>query len=400
MLFYLIIMYLLRETFAVTITMSDGSLYVPTTPIPHRTSEEMEKERGARETAELNVRGECMRRVGRARLVVRKRMAEMEERCERILREMKDVMTYTIRSVEEEVRDCEKDVWIPPRQYTEIVNRSTNESVDGNNVTTLKRNLMAANIEVEQEIDSDEEVTITRRATKVIKRSEEEKDLLIVCGKSVLLFAGEENEQVRQDVINSMILAQLAADKAVINYKQQHGTGVTVLDELKCFFDTFVQVYLHMNWVNTGYDVQEAKVSGNDLSVDKVLIEIVDAIGNEEEKSKLKKAIKALSLLPTEDERIKLWRKSTIEAGKGQFLVHVCTIDARGSATMKTSMIGVSTKRDITDVLFFKWRQDEASVYKAEHTMMLGGHSIDNMREVIQAKIQQVNKTFIQSIPF
>ena len=172
------------------------------------------------------------------------------------------------------------------------------------------------------------------------------------------------------------------------------------MDELKCFFDRFVQVYLHMNWVNTGFEVQEAKVSGNNLSVDKVLLEIVDAIGNEQEKKKLKRAIEALKKIPAEDERIKLWRKSTVESGKGQFLVHVCTIDARGSAIMKTSRIGVSTKEDITDVLFLKWRDDQASVYKAEHTMMLGGHSMDNMREIIQNKIQSVNKTFIESIPF
>ena len=90
---------------------------------------------------------------------------------------------------------------------------------------------------------------------------------LFVCEKSLLLFVGEDNAQVKQDVTNSLILAQLNADKHVQDFKTNAGSAPFVLESLKEWFAKFQESFHHFNWVDIGFDVAELKSSGNDLSV-------------------------------------------------------------------------------------------------------------------------------------
>lgn len=251
-----------------------------------------------------------------------------------------------------------------------------------------------------------------RNATNstIVKRSKDgsmdtmieadKKDKLLLCDNSIILFVGEANEVVRSDVTNSLILAQLNADRQMVAFKQRIGSAPFMIDCLREWFRVFQETFQHMNWVDTGYQVEQAAIEGNALTIEKILLDIIESIGNEEEKSKFKKALSVLKSLPSDDDRMTLFSRRSAERDMSQFLVHIVYIDGRGSATMKSSMIGISTKETVTNALWFEWRDGGTRVYKAEHTMMLGSHAFDRMRPVIAAKIQQINETYVNQIPF
>lgn len=223
---------------------------------------------------------------------------------------------------------------------------------------------------------------------------------ITLCDKSIILFAGEPNERVRTDVTNCLILAQLNADKQLLAYKTNVSAPHSVIECLKEWFRVFQQTFLHMNWVDTGFQVDEAEVKGDTLSVDKVLLEVIEAIGSEEEKGRMHKAMQVLKSLPETDERLSLFKRRTVQRDMTQFLVQMVTIDKRGSATIKSTMIGLSTKMDVTNVLWFQWSDTETRVFKTEHTMMLGSKTFEGLRPVIESKIQKINETYVNQIAF
>lgn len=226
------------------------------------------------------------------------------------------------------------------------------------------------------------------------------RDQLLFCDNSIILFVGEKNESVRTDVTNSLILAQLNADKQMLTFKEKVGKSILATAAMEEWMRVFQETFSHMGWVDTGFEVTKASAAGNNLSVEKVLVDIIESIGNDQEKSTFKKAMVALKGLPQEDERMTLFKRRTMERDFTQFLVHLVYIDGRGSAMMKTSMVCVSTKQTITNVLWFTWNDAGTQVFKAEHNMMLGARAFDLIRPAITQRILKINETYVNSIPF
>lgn len=242
------------------------------------------------------------------------------------------------------------------------------------------------------------EPNVVLPSNPVVSKSPNDKFLL--CDNSIILFVGEQNEAVRTDVTNSLILAQLNADKQMLAFKQKVGASIMPASAMEEWMRVFQETFAHIGWVDTGFEVTRAQAVGNDLSMEKILLNVIDAIGNGEEKTTFRKAMAVLKTLPNEDEKISLFRRRTVEKDFTQFLVHLVYIDGRGSATMKTSMLCVSTKQAVTNVLWFTWSDTGTQVFKAEHTMMLGARSFDLIRPTIVKKVLQINETYVNAIPF
>lgn len=224
-------------------------------------------------------------------------------------------------------------------------------------------------------------------------------DKMTLCDRSLVLFTGEVNETVRKDVTDSLVLAQLNADKRLAEFKSRNKDATTLMC-LKEWFGKYQETFTHMSWVDTGYQVQEARVDGNGLSVQKVLLDIVESIGNKEEQDTFKKAIAALKGLDQGDNRLQIFEHRTTTHDITQLLVQFVYIDKRGAATMKSTMIGISTKQSMTNVLWFEWSDSDTTVYKTEHTMMLGPNMFDSLRPTVVAKVAKINATYINDIAF
>lgn len=224
-------------------------------------------------------------------------------------------------------------------------------------------------------------------------------DKMTLCDRSLVLFTGEQNETVRKDVTDSLVLAQLNADKHLTEYKRRNKDATTMMC-LKEWFGKYQETFTHMSWVDTGYEVQEARVEGDGLSVQKVLLDIVESIGNNEEQATFKKAIAALKTMNDKDERLKIFERRTFMQDVTQLLVQFVYIDKRGAATMKSTMLGLSTKQTVANVLWFEWSDSDTAVYKTEHTMMLGPKMFDSLRPTVVAKVAKINATYINDIEF
>lgn len=328
-----------------------------------------------------------------------------------MLRNKIDEFDQTIWNYTKECVQVALDKAINHSSVSAVLATNKSDNVDGMDNETI--DIEQRNEEyIETDVQTDAEGnTTTTSSTTISKTSSTTKrsssalqpgkpvDNVVLCESSAILFVGEPNTQVQQDVIDSMVLAHLNAEHKLIDYKSKKDMPQDAASSMKYWFEQFQSTFKHMRWVDSGFEVAEAKTSGNDLSVDKVVLDIIDSIGNEEEKNKFKKAMEVMKAMPKSDNRLALFRQKAQQRDMCQFLVHLVFIDKRGSATMKSTIIALSTKQNVTDVLWFRWSDGETKIYKSEHTMILNSHSFDAMRSTIQQKIQKINETFINKIP-
>lgn len=284
---------------------------------------------------------------------------------------------------------------------TEVANMTTDEhdGMDDSVEPPPKRRLREVLAARSLESSSDESIAVRRNDTSTVITAAKS-DKLVLCDNAIILFIGQANEQVRKDVTNSLILAQINAEKKVLAFKEKMGSSTSVVLTMEEWMRVFQETFRHMNWADTGFQVASAAAEGTDLTMDKIVLSIIEAIGTDEEKSKMKKALAVLKRIPQEDDRMQLFNRRTSARDFSQFQAHVVYIDQRGSATMKTTMFAVSTKETVTNVLWFQWKDASTRVYSAEHTMMLGSSAFDMMRPIIERKIQQINETYVNQIPF
>lgn len=247
---------------------------------------------------------------------------------------------------------------------------------------------------------STEDTLVVKRNGNSTDFTLSKKDKLLFCDNSIILFVGEENEQVRKDVTNSLMLAQLHADRCMQEFKKKTGSAPMLVPCLEEWYSKFLETFHHMNWVDIGFQTTKVQAAGRDMSVEKVILQLMESLGNQEERSKFRKAMAVLKALPSDDQKLTLFKQRSAEKDFSQFLVHMVYINAKGDATMKTGMIGVSTKETVTNILWFEWRDTNTQVYKADHTMMLGSATFDRMRPLIEDKIQNINESYVNQIPF
>lgn len=223
---------------------------------------------------------------------------------------------------------------------------------------------------------------------------------LVLCDKSVVLFTGKHNDQVMTDVKNSLILAQLNADNALRRERERIGREMTTVEKAKLWSTKYSETFVHMNWVTANSQIDEVQIKGKDLSMKRVILEVIESIGDDQDKTILKKALSVLEVVPGDSEAIKLWNRRTNSRDLTTFSVDVVHIDDNGDAVMKTAIFTISTKQDIQNVLWFRWTDEETKIWKNKQTFMLGVKSFDSIRATVTGKIQKMNETYISDIDF
>ena len=196
------------------------------------------------------------------------------------------------------------------------------------------------------------------------KRDKKEtKEEIVLCDKSVILFVGDPNEAVREDVTNSLIFAQVAADKFTDKWYKDCKDTPNVIDIVKYWSSKYQETFQAMKWSVTESATDETEVTGKDINVEKILVQVIESIATDQEKEVFKSAIKVLKAVPEEDNRLSLFKSRTVQRDTTQFMVHMIYIDPRGAAKMTSTLFALSTKEKITNVLWFSSNDANTKVY-------------------------------------
>ena len=131
-------------------------------------------------------------------------------------------------------------------------------------------------------------------------------------------FAADLTEQQRSDVLNSTLLAQLAADKA-------YPKDAAGRYDVKGWYSKFSEVLLNLGWVAKTLLSGNIKYTGKSFTADKAILEIINGLLQNNALLLAQATINALKNLPENDSKLTLFKFNTCSDQMGNISLGVCT---------------------------------------------------------------------------
>jgi len=190
------------------------------------------------------------------------------------------------------------------------------------------------------------ETYVTDRHTMTIEEAEMprlgEKEQAFFSEKSIVSFAAEVSEKCRRDVLQTTLLAQMAA-----NGKVPAG------DDLVRWYEAFIEVLEKVGWVVEAKDIQSFSSKSDLFEVDSVVIDILTTAFGAGYITVIKKTLESIKKLAVRDRKIKAFEHNTTMVSKGCFQIAMTT-ESNGVANLKIGTFILNSKHNMTTILFFK----------------------------------------------
>lgn len=210
-----------------------------------------------------------------------------------------------------------------------------------------------------------------------------QKPAAFVDGGSVVAFVADVSGQNRQDVLNSTLLAQLAADK-------QFNRETDVMD----WYNYYSTVLGKVGWVAQGFNWQKYSSQEMSFTMDKAVLEIAAAALTGQEELVVAAALEAMKNLPEKDGRLTLFNHSASSDTEGNFQISVCT-ETNGAVAMKTMAFYYNADQQSTDVLFFNFSSSSTTLNQATVVQSLNSDVYAQVRNSVLTKLGQNAQNFV-----
>jgi len=210
-----------------------------------------------------------------------------------------------------------------------------------------------------------------------------EKPKAFVDKGSIVSFVAGVSGQNREDVLNSTLLAQLAADK-------QYDRENQVMD----WYSYYETVLGKVGWVTQGFNFQKYTTQKASFTMDEAVLEIAAAALTGQEELLIPAVMDALRKLPKNDGRLQLFNHSASSDTEGNFQITVCT-EQDGAVAMKTMAFVFSSSESSTDVLFFNFSSASTELHQATNAQTLNSKVYAAVRQAVTTKLGDNAKNFV-----
>lgn len=175
-------------------------------------------------------------------------------------------------------------------------------------------------------------------ASTAFRANSAESQAAYVVGGSIISFVEGVDSQSTQDVVNSTLLAQLAADKKVDRYKQQ-------MD----WYNFYIDVISKLGWQRERPEFNPFHPEGNPFSLEDVLTEIGGSLLNSEGEAILKKTIQTIKSLEQGNQNVRLFETSSHSQQNSNFQIGIVNSPG-GAVSMDMMAFSVSSTVNIPDL--------------------------------------------------
>ena len=215
----------------------------------------------------------------------------------------------------------------------------------------------------------------------------EEPDSAAVVAGSTISFVSGVPAQLQQDVMNSALLAQLAANKA---YDRETQTVN--------WYDKYKEVLENVGWIIQDFSFSRQEAHGTTVEMDKVVLDILAAAISGNELAVLKATIDALRNADPNSNQIKLFENHGSSGESGNFQMSTARLNDQGSMEMSLGAFYFHAKESQTRFLFFSWSTKDLNLYAGSQTIVLNEEIYATVRNAITEKLGDKAKTFVDSL--
>lgn len=218
------------------------------------------------------------------------------------------------------------------------------------------------------------------------KPSDISKPAAFVNKGSLTCFVEGVSPQNKSDVLNSTLLAQLAADK---KYNRE--------TDVMNWYKYYSEILSNVGWVVSGYNWEEKKASSMSFTMDKAVLEIAAAALTGPEGAVVAATLSALKNLPEKDNRLVLFNHASSSDKAGNFQISTC-VEENGTVAMRTMAFYYNSSTSNTDVLFFSYNSASTELTQSTQDQALNSDVYASVRSTIITKLGNNAKNFILEI--
>lgn len=205
--------------------------------------------------------------------------------------------------------------------------------------------------------------------------------------KSLVSFVSDVSEQRRQDVLHSVLLAQLAANKKFPNEEQ-----------IKDWYTEFVNVLNNIGWVMQSASFTPFTSEGTTVEVDKAIIALVStAVGGAALVPIITATLKAIEDLGDDNGKIIAFEKNTHTATKGAFQIGIAK-EENNTVALQLGTFLITSSDTIKQILFFKSSKTKTTLEFCSRIGTLDEGIYNTIRETVKTKLGIRAGEFIASI--
>lgn len=208
-----------------------------------------------------------------------------------------------------------------------------------------------------------------------------------IVNKSLVSFVANVSSQNRMDVLNSTLLAQLAANKKFPNEK-----------DLVEWFRVYTDVLTQVGWVITGKDFVDVTTSKDLFEVENVVLDILTGALGGNAIAIVTKTLEAFRKLSNADSRFVAFEKNTHTSEKGSFLIASADEAANGVVSLSMAGFVVSSSEKITRILFIKSAKGKTALQVSSRSGTLNSDTYALVRKDILDKLGTKASEFIADL--
>lgn len=197
-----------------------------------------------------------------------------------------------------------------------------------------------------------------------------------VDGNIIASFVDGVTGQQKIDVLNSCLLAQLAANakfrraEQPVEWSQAYGT-----------------VLMNLAWVVPTFSFRNLRTSAQRFTIDQVILKLVQSFLTPDQISTLTAVMEAMKTLENEDRRFVIFERNAKKQSDGNFQINSIGTSADGTLSMKFNAYAFDTNTEVTNILWFSFSGNNTSLKVSQSTFVLNEQVFARIREPIVEKL-------------
>jgi|SRR5580765_1212328 len=223
-------------------------------------------------------------------------------------------------------------------------------------------------------------------SSKAVAQIAEGEEQTFLNAKSLVSFVSEVSGQQREDVLNSVLLAQLAANK-------QFPEETQLID----WYKSFSKALNNLGWTLEGKEFSTFKSATDIFEVENAIVDILTTAFGGTFKTIITKTLASIKGLSDNNGKITAFEKNTHSLSKGAFQLGLVKVE-NGTVSLQLGMFVLTSSNEIKKILFFKSSKDKTRLDYCSQKGTLNEDVYSSVREPIVTKLGQKVTDFISEV--
>lgn len=203
---------------------------------------------------------------------------------------------------------------------------------------------------------------------------------------SLVSFIAGLGKQQKSDVLNSTLLAQLAANKKF--NREEKPTE---------WYGVYREVLENVGWVIQQWAWDKTETQGVGFDMDKVVLKLLGPLAFGNQLGIMIGAMQAMKALPDEDGRVTVWESNSHAERSGNFQIGLAA-DSGGIAVMAIGCHYFSTSQVVKKVLWWRFTSDATTHYSSSQQINLDVDIYSQVRDAVSNKLGDNARKYVLEI--